>query len=208
MIFDYICANTVSETMNKTTLNRDDALEIKAVMLYVIANYPKDCICGVYHIVKSVFVAQQKHLVKYLSPMINDRICAMEFGPVPSTVYNALRIARGDKAVLRYYTDNTIKLISDAIGFNEEVFTAKEQPDADYLSASETECLDEALSIIPKQNSSILKKSTHKKEWTRAYQSKDHTMDDVEIAKEGGLKGEERELYLRDNLAIKHRFSR
>jgi len=151
-------------TMGKMTISKDDALEIKAVVLYTLTHYPKNHICDVYHIVKAVYMAQRQHLAEYFCPMINDRICAMKWGPVPSVVYDALRIARGDTKVLSYYSDATIKLISDAIEFKEETFTAKELPDGDYISESGARCIDAALEYVPEMTFLLLANTTHGKE--------------------------------------------
>lgn len=173
--------------MERIRLTTDDALEIKAVVLYTLKHYPKDCICDVYHIVKTIYMAQKQHLVDYFCPMINDRICAMKWGPVPSIVYDALRIARGEKVVLSFYTDDTIKLISDAIKFGEEIFTAKEQSDSDYLSESSIRCLNAALESVPETAFITLANTTHGEVWRRAYRSASKTMDEVQMAIEGGI---------------------
>ncbi|GCA51806.1 hypothetical protein KGO5_04263 [Sinorhizobium sp. KGO-5] len=45
-----------------------------------------------YDIVKSIFLADRRHLNEYGRPITFDRYVAMEHGPVPSNVYNLLRL--------------------------------------------------------------------------------------------------------------------
>jgi uncharacterized phage-associated protein len=45
-----------------------------------------------YDIVKSIFLADRRHLNEYGRPITFDRYVAMEHGPVPSNVYSLLRL--------------------------------------------------------------------------------------------------------------------
>lgn len=48
-----------------------------------------------YKICKLLFLADKLHLVRYGRPITGDRICAMEYGPVPSVVLDALNTFLG-----------------------------------------------------------------------------------------------------------------
>ena len=67
--------------------------KIKAVILYIIKNFPK----GIDYIklFKILYFAQQDHLVKYGKVLVDESFKAVKHGPVPTYTYKALQIAEG-----------------------------------------------------------------------------------------------------------------
>ena len=163
----------------------DNILKMKAVLLYILQHSERDR-HNVYSIVKTAYYAQQLHFVKWALPLYKDKIAALPFGPVPSTIYDVLKMARGDKKVLAYYGNSPLKLIADTIGFQDEVFYAKEDADCDFLSQSNIECIDEAIAKVASMDFDEIVADTHGDEWNRVWNSKSRFMDDIMIAKEGG----------------------
>lgn len=164
----------------------DDILVLKAVLLYIITN-SQPSHHDVYSIVKTAFCAQQLKFAKYGTPLFSDSICALPWGPVPSDAYNILKMARGDERELNFHKNDNFHLASDAIGFENELFFAKEQPDLDYLSASDIEILNEAIMIISKKSFNEIVRDTHSPEWNRAFHCEtSKVMNNLSIAKEGG----------------------
>lgn len=166
-------------------MRTDDILKIKAVLLYIIQNSNSDR-HDVYSIVKTAYYAQQFHFAKWALPIFKDKIAALPFGPVPSTIYDILKVARGETGIKRFYKGTPIQLATDAIGFEYESFQAKESVDMDFLSVSEIECLNEAIAKVASMNFAEIKDDTHGEEWKRAFNGSCHIMDDLAIAKEGG----------------------
>ena len=163
----------------------DNILKIKAVLLYILQHSERDR-HNVYSIVKTAYYAQQLHFVKWALPLYKDRIAALQFGPVPSTIYDILKMARGDEKVLTFYGNSPLRLVADTIGFRDEVFYVKEDADCDVLSQSNIECLDEAIAIVASMDFDEIVADTHGEEWTRVWNSKTRFMDDIMIAREGG----------------------
>lgn len=163
----------------------DNILKIKAMLLYILQGSERDR-HNVYSIVKTAYYAQQLHFVKWALPLYKDKIAALQFGPVPSTVYDVLKMARGDRKVLNYYKNSGIRSVADAIGFQDELFYAKENADCDVLSQSNIECLNEAIEKVASMDFDEIVADTHGDEWNRAWNSSNHFMSDVMIAKEGG----------------------
>ena len=61
----------------------------------------------------------------------------------------------------------------------------------DYLSASDVECLDEAISKVAKMSFSEIKDDTHGAEWNRAYfHTQNKVMDNLNIAREADASDE------------------
>ena len=194
--------NLSNVTENDSTMNREDALTLKAVVLYILRNCSVHVSRNVYYIVKAAFVAQQKHLTKYLCPLYEDKITALQFGPVPSNIYDALKIARGDANAMYFHRNDDLHLVYDAISFSDEIFSATEEPDMNYLSASAIECINDALKEVSSMTFDEIVNATHGEEWTRAYNNPgSKQMNYLAIAKEGGM-DESSFSYLKENLEL------
>ncbi len=171
-------------------MKESDIRRLKAVLLYILKRMPKDS-RDVYHIVKTAFFAQKNHLVQYGIPMYNDEIVALQFGPVPSLVYNVLKVARGESAPYKFCDDKLLARLSAPIDFQDEIFSTNEDPDMDCLSRSSVECLDAAIDQVSKMGFGELKHETHGSEWSRAFNNDgSHRMEEVNIAKENGASEE------------------
>ena len=181
-------------------MDRSDLMTLKAVLLYILENGGDKIRRNVYYIVKVAYCAQQKHLSKWLCPIFNDKIVALQFGPVPSSIYDALKMARGDQKTIIYHESDGLKEVAEAISFDEEVFLPKETVDMDWLSKSNIDCLKEAIAEVSAMSFEQILQASHGKEWQRAYDS-DRVMDYLEIAKEGGLEGQELD-YLKESLEL------
>ena len=167
-------------------LEKDDILVIKAVLLYILT-HSEDGKRDIYSLVKSAYYAQQNHLAQYGTPLFKDCICALPFGPVPSNIYNVLKMASGDSNELNYHRSDDMHLASDAINFESGRYSAKEDPNMDFLSKSDIESLNYGIEKVAKMSFNQIKEDTHGKEWNRAFNSKSSLkeMNILNIAKEG-----------------------
>ena len=188
-------------------LGKDDILVIKAVLLYILT-HSEDGKRDIYSLVKSAYYAQQNHLAQYGTPLFKDCICALPFGPVPSNIYNVLKMARGDFRKLSYHKADDMHLASDAIAFKDERYSAKEDPDLDFLSQSDIECLNYGIDKVAGMSFSQIMDDTHGQEWSRAFNSRSShkEMDIKNIAKEGNASDDALQ-YLEDFLETE-RFAR
>lgn len=179
-----------------------DIRRLKAVILYILNGMAPDC-RDVYHIVKTAFFAQKSHLVEYGVPMFNDSIVALQFGPVPSLIYNVLKVARGDSKPYKFCDDRVLARLSAPIEFKDEIFSTSEKPDMSCLSKSSIECLDSAIRRVSGMDFRTLKDETHRsEEWNRAYEAGgSHKMDEINIARESGASQEILD-YLSDSMAL------
>ena len=178
---------------------KEEILKIKAVLLYILQHSEKDR-HDVYSIVKTAYYAQQIHFVKWALPLYKDKIAALQFGPVPSTIYDILKISRGDTRALRY-CDDALMVVSGAVGFENEAFYAKEDVDMDIFSQANVDCLNEAIAKVASMNFDEIVADTHGEEWNRAWKCTSHYMNDINIAKEGGADDSILD-YLREALEI------
>ncbi len=172
---------------------------MKAVLLYIIQNSNADR-RDVYSIVKTAYYAQQIHFAKWASPIFNDKIAALPFGPVPSTIYNILKVSRGDSVAIGYCKKDNVLSIADAIEFHNESFSVKEDPDLGFLSKSAVECLDESIAKVSEMDFDQIMRDTHGDEWNRVFNDGSlRFMDNLNIAREGGAT-EDVVDYLRESL--------
>ena len=167
-------------------LGKDDILVIKAVLLYILT-HSNDGQRDIYSLVKTAYYAQQNHLAQYGTPLFKDCICALPFGPVPSNIYNVLKMASGDSNELNYHRSDDMHLASDAINFKSGRYSAKEDPNMDFLSKSDIESLNYGIEKVAKMSFNQIKEDTHGIEWNRAFNSKSSLkeMNLLNIAKEG-----------------------
>ncbi len=182
--------------------SNDEISVLKASLLYILKHSGKDK-RDVYGIVKTAYYAQQYSLAHWGSPIFRDNIAALPFGPVPSMLYNILRMARGDANELAFYKRTPFPHVAASIDFDHESFSPKEEPNMDYLSLNDIESLKYAIKRVSKMSFSQIKDETHGEEWNRAYYGADskHIMDNLNIAKEGGADDDMIE-YLRENLEL------
>lgn len=126
-----------------------------------------------YSLLKILYFAECKHLMKYGRPITGDSMIAMEYGPVPSFSY-----------------DNVKKTSSNAKYFevDDTVIKALVKPNMDLLAESEVECLDESI----KENCGLafgaLKKKSHDAAYdeARAQGGLNSTISYLSIAKAAG----------------------
>lgn len=161
-------------------MNQFDKKCLIEVMLYIL-NATKGT--DIYHVLKILYFAEQKHLVKWGSRITADNFRAYEYGPVADQLYHAIRNSRKlDKDL----PDMLRQVVYFAGDDAPNVLLARRNADLDYLSKSEIECLDEAI----KENANLtfdeLKQKSHDMAWQEAYQGEDDLMSAVSIAKAAG----------------------
>jgi uncharacterized phage-associated protein len=111
---------------------------------------------------KVLFVAEKRHLNRYARPIIADTFIAMPAGPVPSTLYDFMRDRLGmaeDPDAVRGAIDGTAY----------PKLSARRDADLSALSASDLECLDEAIAFCRDRGFGQLSSWTHQERaWAEA----------------------------------------
>lgn len=136
---------------------------------------------GDFHkVFKILYFADQKHLAKYGTAISQDNYIAMKYGPVPSMAYDILKSMRSD-GLMAAMRDQFLPYF-ELIG-NHDI-RAKVQPELDYLSISEMQCLDESIKECSQLDFKKRTDKSHGPAWRKANENGD--MDLLEIAREGG----------------------
>lgn len=137
-------------------------------------------------IFKIIYFADRQHLADWGSPITGDTYIAMEAGPVPSRLYDMLKIVRGDS----YMPDN------EGLGKYFQIegwMYVKPLLDADLnkLSPNEQEALQEAINKYAALSYDEIKEKSHDVAWRST--ARDFFIKWEDIAREAGLNGEEME---------------
>lgn len=118
-----------------------------------------------YKICKLLFLADKHHLVRYGRPITGDRICAMEYGPVPSVALDALNILLGAECGIPD-AQEIARMLSEYITldtrYRSKHFSSFRRIDAQrYLSPSDIEALQEVVKEHGAKSFEELKAMTH-----------------------------------------------
>ena len=137
-------------------------------------------------IFKIIYFADRQHLADWGRPITGDTYIAMEAGPVPSRLYDMLKIVRGDS----YLPD------MEGLGKYFQVenwMYVRPLHDADLnkLSANEQEALSKAIEKYAGLSYDEIKEKSHDIAWRST--ARDFSISWDNIAREAGLDGEELE---------------
>ena len=141
-------------------------------------------------IFKIIYFADRQHLADWGRPITGDTYIAMEAGPVPSRLYDMLKIVRGDS----YMPD------SEGLGRYFQVenwmyVNPLQDADLNKLSANEQEALSEAINKYSSLSYDEIKEKSHDVAWRST--ARDFSISWDNIAREAGLNREELE-YVND----------
>ncbi len=119
--------------------NIDKGLE---TVLYIIQNGIQPTF---HHISKVIYFADKIHLEKYGRFICGDRYIAMKHGPVPSGIYDLLKIARGDTFIFSLPSELITKTKSAFDVQGRYGVNKLRDAQAEYFSDSDVECLKMAI---------------------------------------------------------------
>jgi uncharacterized phage-associated protein len=158
--------------------------ELIEMVLYILH---KTGGADLYHVLKILYFAEQKHLLEWGTKMVPDDFHAYEYGPVPDQLYKAVH--NNEK-----YGDELPKLFKETVRFagNDapNVLLPLREPDMDWLSKADVKCLDASIEENAGLSFGQLLKKSHDEAWLEAWISaeagNDDTMNSVSIAKAAG----------------------
>ena len=130
----YLPQNKISP-MSRNRLFKQD-VTIQAI-LYILQEMGG--VCDIHKCHKILYFSDNEHLSRWGRSITGDSYIKMEFGPVPSCVYDMLKAVRGDSFFapqVKDIRDNLFHFV------NQKDIQLTSAPDMDYLSESEVEILD------------------------------------------------------------------
>lgn len=121
-----------------------------SAVLYVLKQLET---CDKHKLFKILYFAEMKHLVNYGRPIIEtDNFVKSKYGPLLSGFQQG--IAKGE--------------YKDILSVSGYIITPLVEPDMDYLSKSEIDCLDESIKENKGLNFTVLTDKSHGKAWQEA----------------------------------------
>ena len=137
-------------------------------------------------IFKIIYFADRQHLADWGRPITGDTYIAKEAGPVPSRLYDMLKIVRGDS----YLPD--MEGLSKYFQVENWMYVRPLQDaDLNKLSASEQEAMSEAIEKYATLSYDEIKEKSHDVAWRCT--ARDFSISWDNIAREAGLDSEELE---------------
>ena len=131
-------------------------------------------------IFKIIYFADRQHLADWGRPITGDTYIAMEAGPVPSRLYDMLKIVRGDS----YLPD--MEGLSKYFQVENWMYVRPLQDaDLNKLSASEQEAMSEAIEKYAALSYDEIKEKSHDVAWRST--ARDFLISWDNIAREAGL---------------------
>ena len=175
----YICTHKLRKGIGMNV--QFDKVKALNVLLYVTNRLQRK---DFHKIFKIVYFADRQHLAAWGRPITGDTYIAMEAGPVPSRMYDMLKIVRGDS----YLSDQ------EGLGRFFQVDSwmyviPLQDADMNKLSTTEKEILDEMLDEYGRLSYDEIKEKSHDVAWRST--ARDYSISWDEIAREAGLDAEE-----------------
>lgn len=119
-----------------------------------------------YHLFKILYFAERKHLAKWGHRIISDDFYALEYGPVPTCLYDAIKGINTQKTTLVNLLRKNVRFAGDDAP---NVLLAKKAADLNYISRSERKELDNSIKDNVSLPFSKLKAKSHDSAWESAY---------------------------------------
>lgn len=119
---------------------------------------------------------------------MKDTFCALERGPVPSFLYDAVKVVTHSAHAVK---GSLLQQLADSLKpGNAECYYfvgAAEEPDMDELSRADIACLDASIKENLQKNAKQLSEDSHDTAWKAAWEAKNASpMDSLLIAQAGG----------------------
>ena len=116
----------------------------------------------IHKIFKILYFADMSHLCKYGRAITGDTYIAMKYGPVPSCIYDMVKVVRGDSL----YNQPELKAFFTIKGNMLEPLRSE---DLDYLSESDVRELGESVAKYGNLTFDKMTEISHDNAWEKAY---------------------------------------
>lgn len=147
-------------------MNKERQKELIEIVLYILKMTGG---LDFYHVFKILYFAQKDFLANWGRRLIFDDFCALENGPVPTSLYDVVKGQDPYKSqgLLSLYNEVISKAGEDAPNF----LIALRDPDMDYISDAAREILDKAISTYAYMSFGTLKRESHDTAWKEAFEA-------------------------------------
>lgn len=138
-------------------------------ILYIIENGTQPTF---HHVSKVLYFADKEHLERYGRFICGDSYIAMKNGPVPSGIYDLLKLVRGDLSPVFYPPQETVDKLHQAFSIlGRYGIISLRKADREMFSKSDMECLNNSVRKYGNLSSSQLTELSHDRAWESADQN-------------------------------------
>lgn len=130
-------------------------------MLYVANRIERR---DIHKIFKILYFADMSHLFKYGRAITGDRYIAMKYGPVPSSIYDMVKIVRGDS----WYVMDELKAF---FAVNNKYLEPLRDADTSYLSESDVNELVDSIKKYSDVEFSEMTRLSHGSAWKKTWEN-------------------------------------
>lgn len=118
--------------------------------------------CDIHKCQKILYFADNEHLSKYGRSITGDAYVRMDFGPVPTCIYDLFKAVRGDS----YFAMQVDDVRRNCFHFvNNKDIEAVAAPDMSYLSESDVEVLDKYINLLKHKDFNQVSDASHGYAW-------------------------------------------
>ena len=119
--------------------------------------------CDIHKCHKILYFADNEHLSKYGRSITGDAYVRMDYGPVPTCIYDLFKAVRGDS----YFASLVEDVRKGCFHFiNNKDIAAVAEPDMSYLSESDVEVLDKYIAELKEKNFDEVSDASHGYAWS------------------------------------------
>ena len=124
--------------------------------------------CDIHKCHKILYFADNEHLSKYGRSITGDAYVRMDFGPVPTCIYDLFKAVRGDS----YFASLVDDVRNGCFHFvNNKDIVAMRDPDMSYLSGSDLEMLDKYIEMLKEKGFGEVSDASHGYAWMHTAQN-------------------------------------
>lgn len=124
--------------------------------------------CDIHKCHKILYFADNEHLSKYGRSITGDAYVRMDFGPVPTCIYDLFKAVRGDS----YFASQVDDVRKGCFHFvNNKDIAAVAEPDMSYLSESDVEMLDKYIAQLKEKGFDEVSDASHGYAWSHTAQN-------------------------------------
>jgi len=158
----------------KNILKQYQVQKVKEVILYIL---DKTGVISYFQLMKTMFCSERINLITWGEPLTILNYYAKKHGPVPNTVYRKITAVRDGKP----------NDYNDIISFdNKYEIHANRKPDMDYLSQSDVESINKAISELKGKEHNDIETYLHDKVYDRIFATDKRLYELEDIAESGG----------------------
>jgi len=161
---NFVILQCIFTIMKEAKLFKQD-IAIQAI-LYILKQMGGTCDIHKCH--KILYFADNEHLSRYGRSITGDAYVKMDFGPVPTCIYDLFKAVRGDS----YFASQVDDVRKDCFHFvNNKDIAAVAEPDMSYLSGSDVEVLDKYIAQLKEKDFNEVSDVSHGYAWSHTAQN-------------------------------------